>query len=129
MTEKELRTHHGDIIAKIEREAAAAAIAAERARLQAIEEIADSIGDAQLVADAKYGENPMTAGQLALAVMKKRATGGAKHLDDLKADNTDFGALGVGAAPNGGEEGSGTEGTAQESKQAAEHTSDAGQTE
>lgn len=129
MTEKELRAQHGDIITKIEREAAAAAIAAERARLQAIEEIADSIGDAQLVADAKYGESPMTAGQLALAVMKKRATVGANYLDNVKADSNDSGAAGVGAAPNGGEEGSGTEGKAQEPKQAAEHTSDAGQTE
>lgn len=129
MTEKELRAQHGDIIAKIEREAAAAAIAAERTRLQAIEEIADSIGDAQLVADAKYGENPMTAGQLALAVMKKRATVGAKYLDNAKADSNDSGAAGVGAAPDGGEEGCGTEGTAQEPKQAAEHTSDAGLTE
>ena len=128
MTEKELRTQHGDIIAKIEREAAAAAIAAERTRLQAIEEIADSIGDAQLVADAKYGENPMTAGQLALAVMKKRATVGTKYLDDVRADNNDSGALGVGAAPNGGEEGNGTEGAAPEPKQAAEHTRDAGLT-
>lgn len=129
MTEKELRTQHGDIIAKIEREAAAAAIAAERARLQAIEEIEASVGDAQLIADAKYGEKPMTAEQLAFAAMKKQAALGTKHLNDAKQDNIDSGAAGVGAAPNGGEEGSGTEGTTQEPKQAAEHTSDAGLTE
>ena len=31
---------------------------------------------------------------------------GAKHLKDAKADNDESGAAGVGAAPNGGEEGS-----------------------
>ena len=107
MTAEELRAQHGDIIAQIEREAAEAArtsaIAEERARLQAIEEIEASIGDAQLIADAKYGEKPMTAEQLAFAAMKKQAALGTKHLNDA---NDDSGAAGVGAAPNGGEEGS-----------------------
>lgn len=117
MTAAELRAQHGDVIAQIEREAAETArtnaIAEERARLQAIEEIADSIGDAQLVADAKYGEKPMTAEQLALAAMKKQAALGTKHLNDVKQDNDDSGAAGVGAAPNGGEEGSETDDAAQ----------------
>ena len=110
MTAAELRAQHGDIIAQIEREAAETArtnaIAEERARLQAIEEIEASVGDAQLIADAKYGEKPMTAEQLAFAAMKKQAALGTKHLNDVKADNDDSGAAGVGAAPNGGEEGS-----------------------
>ena len=110
MTAAELRAQHGDIIAQIEREAAEEArtnaIAEERARLQAIEEIEASVGDAQLIADAKYGEKPMTAEQLAFAAMKKQAALGTKHLNDVKADNNDSGAAGVGAAPNGGEEGS-----------------------
>ena len=110
MTAEELRAQHGDIIAQIEREAADAArtnaIAEERARLQSIDEIEDSIGDAQLIADAKYGEKPMTAEQLAFAAMKKQAALGTKHLNDAKKDNDDSGAAGVGAAPNGGEEGS-----------------------
>lgn len=110
MTAEELRAQHGDIIAQIEREATEAArttaIAEERARLQAIEEIEASIGDAQLIADAKYGEKPMTAEQLAFAAMKKQAALGTKHLNDAKKDYDDSGAAGVGAAPNGGEEGS-----------------------
>lgn len=117
MTAAELRAQHGDIIAQIEREAADAArtnaIAEERARLQAIDEIEASIGDAQLIADAKYGEKPMTAEQLALAAMKKQAALGTKHLNDVKKDNKDSGAAGVGAAPNGGEEGSETDDAAQ----------------
>lgn len=113
MTAAELRAQHGDIIAQIEREAAEAArttaIAEERARLQAIEEIEATVGDAQLIADAKYGEKPMTAEQLAFAAMKKQAALGSKHLNDVKLDNNDSGAAAVGAAPNGGEEGSETD--------------------
>lgn len=113
MTAEELRAQHGEVIAQIEREAADTArtnaITEERARLQAIEEIADGIGDAQLIKDAKYGEHPMTAEQLALAAMKKQAALGTKHLNDVKADNDDSGAAKVGAAPNGGEEGSETD--------------------
>lgn len=113
MTPEKLREQYGDIIAQIEQEARTNAITEERARLQAIEEIADGIGDAQLIADAKYGEKPMTAEQLAFAAMKKQAALGTKHLNDAKQDNDDSGAAGVGAAPNGGEEGSETDDAAQ----------------
>ena len=77
MTEKELRAKHGDVIAQIEQAAAAAArataIAEERERLQAIEEIEGTIDDKQLVRDAKFGANPMTAPQLAAEIMKRQA--------------------------------------------------------
>lgn len=113
MTAAELRAQHGEIIAQIESEAAEQArtnaIQQERARLQAIEEIAPSIGDTQLVHDAKYGEKPMTAEQLALQAMKKQAQLGAQHLAGVAADNAASNANAVGAAPNGGEEGSETD--------------------
>jgi len=77
MTEKELRTQYGDIFAQIEQEASEAArtsaIAEERARIQAIEEIEATIDDKQLIYDAKYGAHPMTAAQLAAEVMKRQA--------------------------------------------------------
>lgn len=98
MTEKELRAQHGDIIAQIEQETRDKTIAEEHARLQAIEEIADTIGDPQLIAEAKYGAERMTAAQLALVVMKKRAGHSAQHLDNVRADYGDSGAAGVGAA-------------------------------
>lgn len=41
-----------------------------------------------------------------LELYLKQAALGAKHLKDAKADNDESGAAGVGAAPNGGEEGS-----------------------
>lgn len=44
--------------------------AQERARLKAIDEIAVNI-DPELVNEAKYGENPMTAEQLAFRAMKE----------------------------------------------------------
>lgn len=110
MNAEELRAQHGEIVAQIENEAAATAranaIAEERARLQAIEEIEASVGDAQMVRDAKYGEKPMTAEQLAFAAMKKQAALGVQHLANTAADAAASGAAGVGAAPNAGEEGS-----------------------
>ena len=113
MTAEELRAQHGEIIAQIEREAAETArtnaITEERARLQAIEEIEASVGDAQMIRDAKYGEKPMTAEQLAFAAMKKQAALGAQYLNNMSTDNANSGAADVGAAPNGGEEGSETD--------------------
>ena len=110
MTLEEMRAQYPDLVAQIEQQAAATArteaITQERERLQAIESIEASVGDAQLVRDAKYGETPCTAEQLALKAMQKQAALGAKHLKDAKADNDESGAAGVGAAPNGGEEGS-----------------------
>lgn len=41
--------------------------------------------------------------------MQKQAALGTKHLKDAAADNDDSGAADVGAAPNGGEEGSETD--------------------
>lgn len=106
MTLEEMRAQHPDVVAQIEQQAAETARTQERARIEAIDSIAASVGDAQLVRDAKYGEAPCTAEQLALKAMQKQAAIGAKHLKDAKADNDESGAAGVGAAPNGGEEGS-----------------------
>ncbi len=110
MTLEEMRAQHPELVAQIEQQVADAArqeaVAQERARLQAIESIEATVGDAQLVRNAKYGETPCTAEQLALKAMQKQAALGTKHLADTAADNKDSGAVGVGAAPNGGEEGS-----------------------
>ena len=106
MTLEEMRAQHPDLVAQIEQQAVANAIAQERARIEAIDSIAASVGDAQLVRDAKYGESTCTAEQLALKAMQKQAALGAKHLKDTANDNAESGAANVGAAPNGGEEGS-----------------------
>ena len=109
MNLEELRAQYPELVAQIEQQAAETArteaVAQERARLQAIESIEASVGDAQLIRDAKYGEAPCTAEQLALKAMQRQAALGTQHLANVAADNAASGAEGVGAAPNGGEEG------------------------
>ena len=106
MTEQELRAQHPELVASIERAAVEAArteiVASERARLQAIESIEAQIGDSQLIADAKYGENACDAAQLALKAMQKQAAQGAAHLAGVKNDAANSGAGDVTGTPNGG---------------------------
>lgn len=106
MTLEEMRAQHPDLVAQIEQQATATATTQERARIEAIDSIAASVGDAQLVRDAKYGENPLTAEQLAYQAMQRQAALGAAHLAGMAADNAAAGVNDVGAAPNGGEPGS-----------------------
>ena len=105
----DLREAFPDYVAQIEaaaREGAQnEATQSERARIQAIEEIENSIADKKLVNDAKYGENPLTAEQLALKAMKAQAAIGANMLNNLDDDAAESGAEGVGAEPNSGAEG------------------------
>lgn len=106
MTEQELRAQHPELVASIERAAVEAArteiVNTERARLQAIESIEAQIGDAQLIADAKYGENACDAAQLALKAMQKQAAQGTAFLNGLQNDANNSGAASVTSNPNGG---------------------------
>lgn len=100
-TTEELRAAEPQLVSQIEAEAAAPAVAQaiadERERLQAIDEIAAVIGDAELVQSAKYGENACTAEQLALRAMQAQAALGATHLENAAADNAASGAQKVAA--------------------------------
>lgn len=114
----ELRSEYPDLTAQLEREARASAVAgvgvsagtspaapaqtaapatdpvqAERERIKAIDEIAPNILDKQMVEDAKYGDNPCTAQELAFRAMKTQAAQGATHLANTTAD---FNASNVG---------------------------------
>lgn len=110
MTIEEMRAAHPEEVAQIEQAAVAAAqtqanneaVAAERQRLAAIDSIAASIPDQQLVHDAKYGENPCTAQELCFRVMQQSAASGQQFLANYQADGAQSGAGNVGAAPNGG---------------------------
>lgn len=109
MTLEELRTEHPELVAQIEQSAreavqtqAAAEVTAERERLAAIDSIAASIPDQQMVEDAKYGENRCTAQELCFRVMQQSAASGVQFLNNYKQDGTESGAAGVGAAPNNG---------------------------
>ncbi|MBO5968610.1 MAG: Clp protease ClpP [Clostridia bacterium] len=113
MTPEELRAAHPEAVAQIEQAAAAAAVAAqtqttddavtaERQRLEAIDSIAASIPNRQLVNDAKYGENRCTAQELCFRVMQQSAASGQAFLANYAQDGQASGAAAVAAAPNGG---------------------------
>lgn len=106
MTEKELREQCPDLVASIENAAAERArneaTAAERARLKAIESIEAQIGDKTLVQNAKYGDKPCDAAQLALAAMQVQAQRGAAFLQNMEQDSKASGVDDVAGKPNGG---------------------------
>ncbi|MCX4322307.1 MAG: Clp protease ClpP [Lachnospiraceae bacterium] len=106
MTPEELRAKYPEVVAQIEaaaREAASAeATAAERSRLKEIEAIEKTVGDAELIAAAKYGDNACTAQELAFNAMKKQAQLGEQHIQNAAADFKASNAAGVGSVPNSG---------------------------
>ena len=109
MTIEEMRAAHPDVVAQIEQNARNAqaqaqtdAVRAERDRIAAIDSIAASIPDQQLVHDAKYGDNPCTAQELCFRVMQQSAASGKQFLANYAADGAASGTAKVGAAPNGG---------------------------
>lgn len=113
MTLEELRTEHPEIMAQIEQEAAnsaraahdqqsAEAVAAERARLAAIDSIAASVPDPAMVHAAKYGDKPCTAQELCFRVMQSAAAAGQNFLAAYAKAGEASNANQVGAAPNGG---------------------------
>lgn len=107
MTKEELRAQYPDQVAEIEAEARAAvdtsaatnaAVQAERDRLAAIDEVA-GLFDPQLVHEAKYGDTPCTAAELALKAAQKAAKQGSKFLADAADDAAASGTGAVGAVP------------------------------
>ena len=97
MTPEELRQQYPDVVTQIEnaaREAAASeAVTAERSRLQEIETIEATVGDPELIKEAKYGPTACSAQELAFKAMKKQAQLGAQHIQN---------SAGVGTTPNSG---------------------------
>lgn len=100
---EDLRAAYPDFVGQVEDAAKASArsegIAAERARIQGIEAIEAAIGDKELVKNAKYGENPLTAEQLAFQAMQAQAAIGAKVVTQMEGDAANSGAAGVEANP------------------------------
>lgn len=103
-TLEELRAAYPDMMAQVETAAMAKGAAEERARIQGIEDIEVAIGDAEMVRNAKFGEKPMNAEQLAFAVMKAQAAIGAQMLGNLENDAKNSGAAAVEPTPNPGTE-------------------------
>ena len=80
-----LRAAYPELVAQIEAEAAAKAVADDRARIQEIEEIQDTIGDAALVASAKFVK-PTNAAALALEAMKRAKSAGLEFMKNRAAE-------------------------------------------
>lgn len=103
-----LRAAFPDLVAQAEAAARAegrtAGIAEERSRIEGIEAIENAIADKALITGAKYGENPLTAEQLAFKAMQAQAAIGASVLQSMTQDSRESGAEGVSAVPNCGPE-------------------------
>lgn len=106
MTPEELKKQYPEAVAQIEaaarKTATDEAITAERTRLQEIEEIEATVGDKELITEAKYGDKACTAQELAFIAMKKQAQLGDQYLKDMTEDFTASGADAVTALPNAG---------------------------
>lgn len=109
MTLEKLKAEHPEIVEAIRNEAKAEMVKEgadnERARIKAIEEIAVA-GHEELVAKAKFDE-PMTAEQLAVAILKADKAKNAAALAARTADGAEVAAVataGAGVIPTGGEE-------------------------
>lgn len=109
MTKKELMEQqpelYNEIVSEVRNEQSTAveeAVKAERNRIKTIDEIAGQVGDEAMVQEAKYGEKPMDASQLALRALKKQSELGNEFLNNLQDDATNSGADGVIPVPNAG---------------------------
>jgi ATP-dependent protease ClpP protease subunit len=114
-TVEELRAEYPELTAQMETAAADAAnaaqderiqqaVQAERQRIQDIDAMAALFGD-DLVSEAKYGEHPCSAQELAYRAAQAAAKAGTNFLSAMNADNQASGAQNVGAAPGAKEEG------------------------
>ena len=100
----ELRKAHPDLVAQVENAARMEGANNERARIQGIETIQNAIADQTLIRNAKFGESPLTAEQLAFQAMQAQAAIGNTMLNNMVADNAASGAAEVATAPNAGPE-------------------------
>ena len=107
MTAQELREKYPNEIAEVEAEArrtvdtseaVRAAVAAERDRLRAIDDVA-GLFDASQVREAKYGETPVTAQEMAYRAAQKAAKEGGAFMAALNKDAAASGAADVTATP------------------------------
>ena len=115
---QELKNAYPDLIKQIQDEAKATAqtenaeavkdavndaVKAERERMKAIDSIANTVG-AELVNEAKYGENPMNASELALKALQNQQAMGSQYLQDRSQEIKNSGVNDVTADPVGGSE-------------------------
>lgn len=111
MTPEEMRQQYPDVVKQIEDAAKSSvdtakatqeAVDSERQRIKDIESIEDSIADKELVEQAKFGEKPMNAKDLAFIAMQKQAQLGNEFLAKSKEDMEKSGAEDITSMPNSG---------------------------
>jgi len=111
---KELKATYPDLINQIEEEAKSTAqadhteavqnaIKAERERIREIDSIAHTVS-AELVNEAKYGDEPMTAKDLAFKAMQMQQEKGAEYLKNRETEQAVSGVDNVTADPVSGSE-------------------------
>ena len=115
MNVTELREQHPDLAAEIAAEAARA----ERERIAEIDEIAAGIAP-EMVREAKYGENPLTAQELAFNAMKADRAAAVRYLAEVEQDAEESGADEVGTDPAPADEPSEEEAAEAEAKKQVE---------
>lgn len=107
MTIQEFRAQHPEEVAQVEAEARASvdhaeavnsAVQNERDRIAAIDEVA-GLFPADMVREAKYGEHPCTAAELALKAAQAAAKAGSAFLANLTEDAKASGSDDVPPAP------------------------------
>ena len=106
---KELREQYPEQVAEVEAaaiagvdntEAIKAAVQAERDRLAAIDEVADLFAQ-DVVREAKYGEKPITAQEMAYNAAISAAKKGSAFMTAAEEDTENSGAAKVGENPAG----------------------------
>jgi len=97
-TIEELRAESPDLVAQVESAASADAARAERERLQAIDDVA-GLFSADMVREAKYGEQACSAQELAYRAAQAAVANGQQFLNNMAADAQASGAAAVPAAP------------------------------
>lgn len=95
---EELRNEYPELVAQIEAAAATVAVANERTRMQEIDVVA-SLFPKELVTEAKYGENPCSAKELAYRAAVEAAKQGSAFMKGIIADNQESGVQEVSATP------------------------------
>ena len=96
MTLEELMTAEPELVEQIRASGNEAAVNAERQRIADIDQIA-GLYSAEMVNEAKYGQTPCTAQELAYRAAQQAAQAGSAFLTNLEIDAGEGGAQSVGA--------------------------------
>ena len=109
MTRQEIKEKYPYVYNEIIREtqaeqsgAVSEAVEQERKRLREIDEIANAVGDENLIREAKYGEKTMNASELALLALRKQSEERKGILENMGMETKASGAEAVLPTPNSG---------------------------